>query len=60
MKLLLIRSGLQTSAKISFLILLSVFLVCMSLPLGWSSEDTGKTVDDKILESLALISDVLA
>ncbi|MCY3740622.1 MAG: S41 family peptidase [Candidatus Poribacteria bacterium] len=60
MKLLLIRSGLPTSTKISFLILLSVFLVCMSLPLGWSSEDTGKTVDDKILESLALFSDVLA
>ena len=60
MKLLIIRSGnLQTSAKISFHILLSIFLVCMFLPLGWSSEDTGKTADDKVLESLALFSDVL-
>ena len=60
MKLLRIRSGnLQTSAKISFHILLSIFLVCMSLPLGWSSEDTGKTVDDKVLEGLVLFSEVL-
>ena len=60
MKLLIIRSGnLQTSAKISFHILLSIFLVSMFLPLGWSSEDTGKTADDKVLESLALFSDVL-
>ena len=61
MKLLMIRSGnLQTSAKISFHILLSIFLVCMFLPLGWSSEDTRKTDDDKLLESLALFSEVLA
>ena len=61
MKLLMIRSGnLQTSAKISFHILLSIFLVCMCLPLGWSSEETGKTADDKLLESLALFSEVLA
>ena len=60
MKLLRIRSGnLQTSAKISFHILLSLFLVCMFLPLSWSSEETGKTADDKVLESLALFSDVL-
>ena len=60
MKLLRIRSGnLQTSAKISFHILLSIFLVGMSLPLGWSSEDTGKTVDDKVLEGLVLFSEVL-
>ena len=61
MKLLPIRSGnLQTSAKISFHILLSIFLVCTFLPLGWSLEDTGKTADDKLLESLALFSEVLA
>ena len=61
MKLLTIRSGnLQTSAKISFHILLSIFLVCMFLPLSWSSEETGKTADDKLLESIALFSDVLA
>ena len=61
MKLLPIRSGnLQTSVKISFHILLSIFLVCTFLPLGWSLEDSGKTADDKLLESLALFSEVLA
>ena len=60
MKLLITRSGkLQTPAKICFHILLSLFLVCMFLPLGWSSEDAGKTDDEKILESLALFSEVL-
>ena len=60
MKLLTTSSGLQAATKISFHILLSIFLVCMFLPLGWSSEDTGKTTDDKLLESLALFSEVLA
>ena len=59
MKLLIIRHGLKTPAKICFHILLSLFLVSMFLPLGWSSEDTGKTDDEKILESLALLSEVL-
>ena len=31
----------------------------MFLPLGWSSEDTEKTADDKLLESIALFSEVL-
>ena len=60
MKLLTIRSGLQTSAKISFHILLSIFLVSICLPLGWSSEDTEKTADDKLLESIGLFSEILA
>ena len=61
MKLLTVRSGnLQTAAKITFHILLSIFLVCVCLPLGWSSEDTERTADDKLLESLALFSEVLA
>ena len=60
MKLLTTSSGLQAATKICFHILLSIFLVCMFLPLGWSSEDTGKTTDDKLLESLALFSEVLA
>ena len=60
MKLLTIRSGLQASAKISFHILLSIFLVCMFLPLGWSSEDTGETADDELLKNLALFSEILA
>ena len=60
MKLLTIRSGLQASAKISFHILLSIFLVCMLLPLGWSSEDTGETADDELLKNLALFSEILA
>ena len=61
MKRLLIRSGnLQTPAKISFHILLAIFLVCVFLPLNSSAEETGKTTDDKLLENLALFSDVLA
>ena len=61
MKLLTIRSGnLHPLAKISFHILLSIFLVCMFLTLSWSSEETGKTADDKLLENLALFSEVLA
>ncbi|MCY4552768.1 MAG: S41 family peptidase [Candidatus Poribacteria bacterium] len=60
MKLLTIRPGnLQTSAKISFHILLSIFLVCMCLPLSWSSEETGEESDDKVLEHLALFSEIL-
>ena len=60
MKRLIIHSGnLQTSAKISFHVLLSIFLVCMLLPLGWSSEETGEESDDKVLEHLALFSAVL-
>ena len=60
MKLLTIRAGnLQTSAKISFHILLSIFLVCMCLPLSWSSEETGEESDDKVLEHLALFSEIL-
>ena len=61
MKLLMIRSrNLHTSAKISFHILLSMVLVCMFLPLSWSSEETGKAVDDEVLEGIALFSEVLA
>ena len=61
MKLLMIRSrNLHTSAKISFHILLSIVLICMFLPLSWSSEETGKTVDDEVLEGIALLSEVLA
>ena len=60
MKLLTTSSGLQAATKICFHILLSIFLVCMLLPLGWSSEDTGETADDELLKNLALFSEILA
>ena len=60
MKLLTTSSGLQAATKICFHILLSIFLVCMLLPLGWSSEDTGEAADDELLKNLALFSEILA
>ena len=60
MKLLMIRSGnLHASAKISLHVFLSIFLVCMFLPLSWSSEATGEESDDKVLEYLALFGEIL-
>ncbi|RKU22260.1 hypothetical protein C6499_20165 [Candidatus Poribacteria bacterium] len=56
MKLLTASSGLQASPKICFYILLSILLLSTLLPRGWSSEEI---TDDKVLESLALLSDVL-
>ena len=56
MKLLTASSRLQTSPKICFYIFLSIFLLSTLLPLGRSSEEI---TDDKVLESLALFSDVL-
>lgn len=56
MKLLTASSGLQTSPKICFYILISIFLLSTLLPHGWSSEEI---TDDKVLESLALFSEVL-
>ena len=50
----------RTSSKICFHILLSMFLICALLPLGWSSEETGKTADDELVENLALFSEILA
>ena len=37
-----------------------MFLICALLPLGWSSEETGKTADDALVENLALFSEILA
>ena len=56
MKLLTASSGLQASLKTCFYILLPIFLLSTLLPNSWSSEET---TDDKVLESLALFSDVL-
>ncbi|MYC78723.1 S41 family peptidase [Candidatus Poribacteria bacterium] len=71
MKLLTIGFGLRTSAKARhhddrdrvtskpktyFHILLSVFLICALLPLGWSSEEP----DEELVENLALFSEILA
>ena len=61
MKLLTVGFGnSRTSSKICFHILLSMFLICALLPLGWSSEETGKTADDALVENLALFSEILA
>ena len=61
MKLLTVGFGNpRTSSKICFHILLSMFLICALLPLGWSSEETGKTADDALVENLALFSEILA
>ena len=50
----------RTSSKTCFHILLSVFLICTLLPFGWSSEETGKTADEELVENLALFSEILA
>lgn len=50
----------RTSSEACFRILLSVFLICAFLPLSWSSEETGKTADDELVENLALFSEILA
>ena len=60
MKLLTVGFGSRTSSKICFHILLSMFLICALLPIGWSSEETGKTADDELVENLALFSEILA
>lgn len=46
--------------KIYFHILLSLFLICMLLPLGWGSEKTAKTSEGELVENLALFSEILA
>ncbi|RKU22751.1 peptidase S41 [Candidatus Poribacteria bacterium] len=50
----------RTSSRACFRILLSIFLIGALLPLGWSSEETGKTADDELVENLALFSEILA
>ena len=50
----------QVAPKTCFRILLSVCLICALLPFGGSSEEAEKTTDEKLLESLALFSEVLA
>ena len=61
MKLLTASFGnLRIAPKTCFRILLSIYLICALLPFGWSSEETEKTTDEKLLENLALFSEVLA
>ena len=60
MKLLTVGFGSRTSPKTCFCIVLSIFLIAALLPLGWSSEETGKTADDELIENLALFSEILA
>ena len=60
MKFLTVGFGSRTSSEACVHILLSVFLICAFLPLSWSSEETGKTADDELVENLALFSEILA
>ena len=60
MKLLTVGFGSRTSPKTCFRIVLSILLIGALLPLGWSSEETGKTADDELIENLALFSEILA
>ena len=46
----------QAASKNCFRILLSLCLICLLLPLGWSSKDD----DDTLIENLALFSQILA
>ena len=59
MKLLTINSQLNALSKFCFYILMSVFLICSSLQPISGSEDTGEESDDKVLEHLALFSEIL-
>ncbi len=60
MKFLTIGFGSRTSSKTCFHILLSIFLISALLPIGWSSEETGKTSEDELVENLALFSEIFA
>ncbi len=59
MKLLTINSQLNALPKFCFYILMSVFLICSSLQPTSGSEDTAEESDDKVLEHLALFSEIL-
>jgi carboxyl-terminal processing protease len=48
--------NLQAASKNCFRISVSICLICVLLPLGWSSKET----DDKLIENLALFSQILA
>ena len=48
--------GLQAASKNCFRILLSICLICVLLPLSWSSKEK----DDMLIENLALFSQILA
>ena len=47
---------LQAASKNCFRVFLSMCLICVLLPLGWSSKEE----DDKLIENLALFSQILA
>lgn len=59
MKLLTTNSGPHTLPKICFHILVSVFLIASLLQPTWGSEETAEESDDKVLENIALISEIL-
>ena len=60
MKFLTVGLGSRTASVTCFHTLLSVFLICALLPLGWSSEEAGETADAALVENLALFSEILA
>ena len=59
MKLLITNSGSHTLPKICFHILVSVFLISSFLQPTWGSEETVEESDSKMLENIALLSEIL-
>ncbi len=59
MKLLITNSGSHTLPKICFHILVSVFLISSFLQPTWGSEKTAEESDSKMLENIALLSEIL-
>ncbi len=60
MTFLRVGSDMQTASKICMLIGLSLFLMGLLLPLGWSSTETEKESEEDLVETLALFSEILA
>ncbi len=58
MKLLTINPGSHTLPKICFHILVSVFLIHSFLQPTWSSEEITEESDDKVIENIALFSEI--
>ena len=59
MKLLTTHSQSNALPKFCFYILVFVCLICSSLQPSWSSEEAGADSDDKVLEHLALLAEIL-
>ena len=59
MKLLTINFQWNALPKFCFYILVSICLICLSLQPSWSSEEIEAESDDKVLEHLALLAEIL-